>query len=104
MATKKKVEVVIAAKTYVAVGPFELEGEQYEEGDTVVLPAKYRPDPAFDEFRSGAKRRGGQQGMSFSYEGELIEKGKPERQVYRVILPVHEQPAAAAELTPSKEE
>lgn len=84
-ASRKKVVVFIAAKA------FELNGETYAEGDEFALPAGFKRDAAFDDQRGLTGKRGiTAPGLSFAYEGPVLDKKTGERNTFRVTLPVRE--------------
>ena len=80
------------AAVYIAVKEFELDGETYQEGDEVVLPASYKRDTNFESFRGSVGKRGidTQQGLAFSQEGEVVDKKTQERAIRLMILPLRE--------------
>ena len=76
---------------YIALAPFEQDGEKYKAGDEVVLPGWVR-DLQYDEYRKETHiGDSAPAGMTFVKEGPIVDKVTKERNVYRVTLPVKEQ-------------
>ena len=73
---------------YIAFADFVLGDVEYKQGERVILPAGWYPDPSFDEFRQVEKRKGEAIGLAFYKEGEIIDKQTKERQILREILPL----------------
>jgi hypothetical protein len=74
---------------YVALAPFELDGQKYAAGDEVVLPGWAR-DLKYDEARRENLFGKEFSGITFQREGPEIDKTTKERNLYRVTIPVKE--------------
>ena len=77
---------------FVAYAAFEVDGEQYAEGDTFTPPAKWQRDDAFDTFRGiQVKNKEDKEiGVAFTVPGEIINKKTGERAYSRQVLPLKE--------------
>lgn len=76
-------------KKLTAYAPFELNGKQYKKGEAFIVPASFKRDTDFDQFRQITKRADSKAGIAF-YETlpPLTPKGEP--QIKRHILPLEE--------------